>query len=504
MNQQQIIDTFRQVMPRIHASGSPEDELLKYASANNLAPAVLEKLAQTFNTAKTLKVYKTASVEVERGRSFHIIDVPDLLQRYTGWKDKSATSRGLSSEAQGWLEVDENVKSASEGATFHARVPNFVDQAVGFQRYEIDPDEELDQRVVKAASTPLNVTLHELDILNGTIDEHRFRLHELFELQKTAARNSPSLAKEILHDMRAVKGIEVEWAMRKFASWCNANGAPQRGLGEPDTRPLAEDRHKAASWMQDVLDTVTVIRACAGYGKDMAKAANALDWERAMEQTENAYTKDVPAERLAEFAEPDLSAGASQVLSWEPPGKSEEGPREEESSDEEEVTIGRGNSSGGSKSKAKPERPRMGPLESSSGGRRKIDPNALASGGLSNFVTGRVDKMFRNQQISDEATDNLQAATVVTRLMLTDEVLREADPDVVISQFNTIRRANPEIAKDENLLRMALQEAVQYGGLPMHSYDQLLDTRNKAMPKKPEGGGEGKRGPGINLSLLGL
>lgn len=500
MNQQQIIDTFRQVMPLIHASGSPEDELLKYASANNLAPAVLEKLAQTFNTAKTLKVYKTASVEVERGRSFHIIDVPDLLQSYTGWKPKAATARGLSPETQGWLEIDENVKAASAaGAAFYERVPNFVDQAVGYRRYEIDPNEELDQRVTKVASTPLNVTLHELDILNGTIDEHRFRLFELFDLQKSAARRSHSLAKEILHDMRAAKGDEVEWAMRKFASWCNANGAPQRGLNDPDTRPLPEDRHKAASWMQDVMDTVTVIRACAGYGKDLAKAANSVDWERAMAQTENSYTEDVPAERLAEYAEPDLSAGDSQVLEWAPPGKPKEGPPEEEPSEEKSV----GNGSG--KSKEKPERPRLGLLESSGGGSRKIDPNALAGSGLSNFVTGRVDKLFRNQQIEDEATDNLQAATVVTRLMLTDEVLREADPEVVISQFNTIRRANPEIAKDENLLRMALQEAVQYGGLPLHSYDQLLDTRNKAT-KKPEGVGDGggKRVPGINLSLLGL
>jgi hypothetical protein len=44
----------------------------------------------------------------------------------------------------------------------------------------------------------------------------------------------------------------------------------------------------------------------------------------------------------------------------------------------------------------------------------------------------------------------------------------------VVSLYNTLAKANPEIVKDKNLLRFALREALQYDAVPLHTYKDLI------------------------------
>lgn len=500
MDQTQLINAFRQIMPRINASGAPDAEMLKYASEHNLPPAVLEKLAQVFNNAKTLKVYSSAAKEADRGRNFEIIDVPELLSKYTSWAPAKQAAVGLSPDALSWLESDSvSMRKAAAKGTVTAlpRSPHFQHEIWGEQRYEIREEAEKQASAPQTAPTRAEM-LHELDIMGGVIAEHRDKLYGIFELRKEAARNNPLLAQQIWHDLESEHDTEaIRFAMRKFASWCIANGAPQRGLDEKDTRPLADDRHKAAAWVSDVIDTITTIRACASYGKELAKQANAVDWAEGMADVDEAYS-EIPAERLAAGAQPDLGAGEPQVLEWGTGGRGQSNdkpkPEKEESAEPSDTPTQKGPSS-----EKKPKSPLLGP----SVGRAKINPEELQGAFTTRFITDRLGQLSQVQDVQDEAVSNLEAATVIQRLMLNDPVLKESDPNMVVSLFNTIRKANPNIASDPNLLRMALQEAVQYEGLPLHSYDQLLDTRNKA-DKRPDKDSGGKKSPGVNLSLLGL
>lgn len=96
-------------------------------------------------------------------------------------------------------------------------------------------------------------------------------------------------------------------------------------------------------------------------------------------------------------------------------------------------------------------------------------------------------KNTRQQGIDNAVTDTGRLADL-QRLLLTDPIIGEADQDTVVSLYNTLAKANPEVVKDRNLLRFALREALQYDAVPLHTYKDLIsmgkdrvDTENKQM-----------------------
>jgi hypothetical protein len=88
--------------------------------------------------------------------------------------------------------------------------------------------------------------------------------------------------------------------------------------------------------------------------------------------------------------------------------------------------------------------------------------------------TPELSKRNTRQQEIDVAADDVGRVTELQRLLLTDPIIGEADPDTVVSLYNTLSRANPDIVKDKNLLRFALREALQYDAVPLHTYKDLI------------------------------
>ena len=71
------------VMPEIRTTRDPEQSLLKFARQQNLPIAQLEMMGHLFNTARTLNyLNKAATVGKARGDSFPLLDVPQMLGRY--------------------------------------------------------------------------------------------------------------------------------------------------------------------------------------------------------------------------------------------------------------------------------------------------------------------------------------------------------------------------------------------------------------------------------------
>ena len=58
-----------------------KEVFLKFANEKNLAPALLEKLGQVYNTAKTVNYLDKSAAK--RGSSFEILDVSDMLETYS-------------------------------------------------------------------------------------------------------------------------------------------------------------------------------------------------------------------------------------------------------------------------------------------------------------------------------------------------------------------------------------------------------------------------------------
>lgn len=139
MTQKQQIDLLNSIMPEIVSTKDPESVMLKCAKDHNLAPAQLEKLAQVFNTTKTLVGLEK---QANRGDSFSLVDVPGLVASYVTYSPEQHVSRESQSvhnkvnklmkeaaDVDGWgfcLNPDMN-KAASAGSSSPGALPDFMD-----------------------------------------------------------------------------------------------------------------------------------------------------------------------------------------------------------------------------------------------------------------------------------------------------------------------------------------------------------------------------------------
>lgn len=139
MTQKQQIDLLNSIMPEIVSTKDPESAMLKCAKDHNLAPAQLEKLAQVFNTTKTLVGLEK---QANRGDSFSLVDVPGLVASYVTYSPEQHVSRESqsvhnkvnklmkeASDPDGWgicLSPEMN-KAASTGHSSPGALPDFMD-----------------------------------------------------------------------------------------------------------------------------------------------------------------------------------------------------------------------------------------------------------------------------------------------------------------------------------------------------------------------------------------
>lgn len=80
------------------------------------------------------------------------------------------------------------------------------------------------------------------------------------------------------------------------------------------------------------------------------------------------------------------------------------------------------------------------------------------------------------EKVDTEALDT-QAGLTLARLMQSDPILSEAEPDLINEIFTTLRDTDPKFVQDPARLRMALREAIQYGAIPMHTLKEMTDIR---------------------------
>lgn len=120
--------------------------MLKCAKDHNLAPAQLEKLAQVFNTTKTLV---GLDKQANRGDSFSIVDVPGLVSSYVTYSPEQHVSR--------------------ESQSVHKKVNKLMKEAADIDGWSLC----LDPTMNKAASTYSPGALPDLmDVVNATLHNY--------------------------------------------------------------------------------------------------------------------------------------------------------------------------------------------------------------------------------------------------------------------------------------------------------------------------------------------
>lgn len=494
-DQHYMIGAFKDVMPKIRESGDPEGSLLKYASDKNFPPAVLEKLAQVYNTAKTLHNMDKAETPEDRGNSFPIIDTDSLLARYVDWTPPKAAAVVSAWNSDGWLETD-TVKAASAGGILiEDDVPDIFGPLIGITRLDISHVDE----PVKAAAAPMVKRAQDIErelvTLTDVASEAVDRVRTLFERQKIAAFKNPELVGEMFLDLGPDRGVAGQHMLRQFTDYLKSAGIKQVPFEEfEEKRIIREDRHKAAAWLDEILALREQVETVALYGELQAKQA-------AVDPAVLAALRGKAKPMIIPDAGDTIGAAAegAEISRTRPIGSS----GDETSSDAEDPppSVGKSEAPEDTQSKKEPETKKDTPKSKLDVSQLRGRPVELKS--TSSQISQFADALFRQKRIEDSATEHLTSATIIQRLLLSDPILSAADPDDVVSQFNTIRKANPAIASDPNLLTFALREAVQYGGMPLHTYEQLLNTKERKQDDKTDGKNQ-PGAPKLNLNLLGI
>jgi hypothetical protein len=97
------------------------------------------------------------------------------------------------------------------------------------------------------------------------------------------------------------------------------------------------------------------------------------------------------------------------------------------------------------------------------------------------FIDVLRPKEKTRQKDYDIGMEDVEHISVLQNLLTTDEILSDADPERVIEAFNSVRDLAPELAKDMNIMRVQLRAMVQHDGMSVFDANQLskaeLDKR---------------------------
>jgi hypothetical protein len=450
-----LLDLLDTALPEIKRTGDPEAALLKCARAENLAPAQLEKMAQLYNTAKNLTYLDKSGT---RGGSFSIIHTEKLLEDYTAQEPhpKKAT----------W--VPELIKSASSDTWFDAPVEEYTSAAF--------PDLELAgmRAAIKQAAAPSNepsakelqkmaeVEARDLLTYEQIQDDAREDAFRCFRKFADFIHSHDIPFQEVRDDMNCIVGPEVAMtfdALNRFnPGFKSAAAQPQK---------FAYDRHGLEGLVREMHDAVTLYDGATQIIKEAVSAPTATNPTTKPLQTASPQTASPPPTFQRPPAPQNPTTSTSKGTQSAPKG------------DNGDDKGGRGNS-GKEKSDSKSDS--FGEaLDQFLEPARKMNPvsgvfSQILGPGAGKGIPGWKGRNTRQETV-DTAADDAQHTALMERLLITDPILSQAEPDDVVGLANSIRQANPEAGNDINFMRFALREALQYGAMPQHTYKDLVGMR---------------------------
>lgn len=473
MEHEQIIQTLEKLIP-VCAEQGPEKTLIKYANDNNLSPAQLERLAQMYNTALTINFMNKSSKD--RGQSFDLVSTDKMLGDFT-----AVDNTTKSADVDPWFEGLDVVKSASTTSshTFDS-MPDLLSMAkLGSSEFIKEPEltfEEtpgyeyrVDPAVYAAAREKVAFTF-ELDGVDRMIFESEEDFRKIAAKVEDLILINGLTYDEVIGDGVAILGEPGVKAANQLSRYLEQRHVPAKLSVRTKKASVLADKYDGTSILLGLKEAVDTIEAARAYTNHIKSA---VKYEDVDVDTDEYEFEDEDPQR------PDKKLRLKKK-------------KKDNSNDSKDKD------SGGNKIKhtAYPSLMQAIDDEKKQGPRQPmVDPQfgekmmALLNPGeyfgqvakLKEFGEKILpDKGFNSsQQKVDTAVSDVEAITTLQRLVLTDPIISEADPETVVSLYNTIRAADPNIAADANILRFALREALQYEAIPSHTYKDLVDTNRK-------------------------
>lgn len=490
MTHDTAVRTVVSLVPEMEKSGAAE-VLNKYASNEDLAPAQLEKLAQVYNTLRTVSHIDNAE-ESARGDTVSLIDVPTLVVGYaTGiGQEKLARTPDSFGESHDISRVDLN-------------------RAL---RREITPLEKVASTVTAPANEIIAKERLMTDVATVRAALLDLELDAEFEMSKLASELFDAAPRaEGEHFRRDISEFEEEAlqyasaeVVKSAGDYMEAFAAPHRtkldrfdydreitkyayDIDHAMGRKFAELAKTAAQL--EVIQKLAANPPSPYNDEDTAAVMDDLsDEARARLEGDAGLGFEEPAPKVEEEEDPADKAlrDAEEVSTKTTDAPAAGGSRPARDSDDDaKDSKGGGGGDGGSKGKStKPERSISSILGGAIAAPVKATGGALRSGAAKadELLQGLVGKERQNtmQRNTDISIEDIKRAMNLRRMIGTDPVLKEADPKEVMEIYNAVARHNPEIAGDMASLKLILREAVNYEGLTLDSQKLLTDVRNNS------------------------
>lgn len=466
---------------------------MKHASAENFSPAQLEKLGHVFNAAKTLAFMDKSA---NRGGSFSLVDVPTLVSKYM----QPTVKRASVSREQAVLRDPGHVKSASAVKEFD-RVPNFLTLHEKAAIQVTTPSAPVDEVALrKQAARDAAMLQREQDMLRQIADDTADEFHATIEkLASELHQRGVSFAtvEGDVIDLYGADGVKAASVCADYMANAKRMLKPERASETRKKARLPFDSTGLASMVKKAYDLVEYREAAIKYATTRVARRERETQAPAQNPTQSssgaAPAAAGPHTAANETPGQEAPAGGSVLdIDASNPDTADsgafpdsavrglgvtlpEGRTKAPAKDEKETVIskimeavekGVKMRGGGAASKSPAEQPKLG-------------LHAIPMGVGTAVADILKQKKNVTQKKVDEAHDDAKFSTTLQRLLVTDPIISEADPDDVASLASSIRAVAPDGARDANYLRFALREALQYGALPSHTYKDMADAQGK-------------------------
>jgi hypothetical protein len=423
----EVISYLEDVLPEIKRTRDPEGSLLKFAQDRNLAPAMLEKLAHVYNSAKTINFLEKAA---NRGDSFHVVDADALLKQFTS----TAPEKAATADHSEWFD-----RPQTKASSLTYKI------ADRFPRTPENPEVLAEASISEPVPTSKRAARRELEV--SQINAQAYD-QVLFDLAEDVYEKSARIAEQ----MRATP--DFNFSQFEAGALLLTGGSVKEALTHVSNRLTRRHfAHKRASGPGDAV----FLNAERDLLASVRQLQEAVELEKSAKSLAGEFHKAATA-----LVEPGMETQRSTESQAAGLGAQRARPSRPETAREEKESA-----------PAKAEAPAssgIGSLiRSISIPKSPLHPVSMVrSLAMEALPTRNVGQEQVDQDFSDT-----QSKVVLERLMHSDPILSEADPHTVVSLANSIREQSPHLAKDINAMRFALREAVQYNALPTHTVKDI-------------------------------
>ena len=442
MDHDQLFSWFHDLVPNIKSAETAEDTFVEFARDRNMAPALLEKLGHMYNVSLTLHAREKNASE---GLEFRKLDVPGILERYTEYTPTTAKAA---------------VRIQDESEHVHTDFP------VGRLAYIDDTPSTLKVAAEETSPEPTwRETIRDLDHTESWLATAReYREDVRNELKQACERAFDELLQ------RYPDGVDAFPVMEADAVACDGT---LKSACDTLEQYMNANTYRVKRAEDSTFKRLVVRQnTCAPVLEAIKQADVTLDTVNAMIKDAEGRATDLRRRGRPEIV-PQMSFPGyegTRVLGVAPPSPRAESKKKEDSKPE------------------KSEKPESVDVPKGPGGvmqwllSRESDfplmtgPNVMER--ANPFITEALKRDYTEaQKAMDTAFDDAKAQAVLETIIATDPVVGTADPETVVSFAQTILSTDPAAARDYNVMRFALREALAQMGIDPQMRDMMLKGR---------------------------